>query len=143
MHLAPSLLLEEWASLPGEPMGAITVLIIDDDKLTRWSVSKVLEHAGHLVREAVSLKAGMAALDGEPPDLVLLDIRLPDGDGFALLKAIRMSYPKLPVIMMTAHASPETEQAALTLGAYAHLAKPCDPVALRAVVGEALARGVS
>jgi two-component system repressor protein LuxO len=72
-----------------------------------------------------------------------LDIRLPDGDGFALLKAVRLGHPDLPVIMMTAHASPETEQAALALGARGHLAKPCDPTELQAVVGNTLARGVS
>jgi DNA-binding response OmpR family regulator len=121
-------------------MGKPTVLIIDDDRLTRWSVSKVLERSGYRVREAVALKDGALALEEEPPDLVLLDIHLPDGDGFALLKTIRTSYPGLPVIMMTAHASPETERVALTLGACAHLAKPCDPAGLLAAVGEALAR---
>jgi two-component system nitrogen regulation response regulator GlnG len=125
------------------PMALPLVLIVDDDKLTRWSVSRILGRAGYQVREAGSLTEGEAALERQRPDLILLDIRLPDGDGFALLKAVRLGHPDLPVIMMTAHASPETEQAALALGARGHLAKPCDPTELQAVVGNTLARGVS
>ena len=124
-------------------MGTPTILIIDDDRLTRWSVSRILGRAGYQVREAGSLTEGEAALERQRPDLILLDIRLPDGDGFALLKAVRLGHPDLPVIMMTAHASPETEQAALALGARGHLTKPCDPTELQAVVGNTLARGVS
>jgi DNA-binding NtrC family response regulator len=120
-----------------------TVLIIDDDRLTRWSVSRILGRAGYQVREAGSLTEGATALERQRPDLILLDIRLPDGDGFALLKAVRLGHPDLPVIMMTAHASPETEQAALALGARGHLTKPCDPTELQAVVGNTLAGGVS
>jgi len=124
-------------------MATPTVLIIDDDKLTRWSVSRILGRAGYRVREAGSLTEGATALERQRPDVILLDIRLPDGDGFALLKAVRLGHPDLPVIMMTAHASPETELAALALGARGHLAKPCNPTKLRAVVGDVLARGVS
>lgn len=119
------------------------VLIVDDDKLTRWSVSRILGRAGYQICEAGSLTEGAIALERQRPDVILLDIKLPDGDGFALLKAVQLGHPDLPVIMMTAHASPETEQAALALGARGHLAKPCDPTELQAVVGDALARGVS
>ena len=119
------------------------ILIVDDDKLTRWAVSRILGRAGYQVCEAGSLTEGAIALERQRPDVILLDIKLPDGDGFALLKAVRLGHPDLPVIMMTAHASPETEQAALALGARGHLAKPCDPTELRAVVGDALARGLS
>ncbi len=122
---------------------AASVLIIDDDKLTRWSVSKILGRAGYQVRQATSLEEGAAAIDTHRPDLVLLDIRLPDGDGFGLLKSIRASQSDLPVIIITAHASPETAQTAESLGARGHLAKPCNPAKLQALVAEALRVGLS
>jgi two-component system response regulator GlrR len=119
-------------------MGTPTVLIIDDDRLTRWSVSKILERAGYQVREANSFAEGEDSIEGERPELVLLDVKLPDGDGFALLRWIQTRHPGLPVIMMTAHASQETSQKAESLGAQGHLAKPCDPEGLLALVVEAL-----
>lgn len=119
-------------------MAAPTVLVVDDDKLTRFSLSKILGRAGYRIREAASATEGMAAIAEERPGLVLLDIRLPDRDGFAVLRAIRASHPQLPVVMMTAHHTEETAHEANTLGAWAYLAKPCDPVELQSVVSTAL-----
>ena len=119
-------------------MGAPTVLVVDDDKLTRFSLSKILGRAGYRIREAASATEGMAAIEEERPGLVLLDIRLPDRDGFAVLRAIRASHPQLPVVMMTAHHTEDTAREANTLGAWAYLAKPCDPVELQSVVSTAL-----
>ena len=124
-------------------MGAPTVLIIDDDRLTRWSVSRILERAGCQVREANSFAEGAASIKAQRPELVLLDVKLPDGDGFALLRSIQTTHPDLPVIMMTAHASLETAQEAESLGARGHLAKPCDPEKLLALVVGALGTRLS
>ena len=114
------------------------VLVIDDDKLFRWTASKVLERAGYRVHEAATGEAGLAAVRDCHPDAVLLDIRLPDLDGFALLKAIRQARPDLPVLMVTADPTPETGRQALQLGAYAHFEKPCDWTALLDAVSQAL-----
>lgn len=115
-----------------------TILIIDDDKLIRWSLSTVLGRAGYRICEAATGKEGLAAVESGTPDLILLDIMLPDLDGFALLEAIRHAHPELPVLTMTADATPETARQALRLGASAHLEKPCDSVALLTAVSEAL-----
>ena len=119
-------------------MAAPTVLVVDDDKLTRFSLSKILGRAGYRIREAASATEGMAAIEAERPGLVLLDIRLPDRDGFAVLQAIRASHPQLPVVLMTAHHTEDTAREANALGAWAYLAKPCDPVKLQSVVSTAL-----
>lgn len=119
-------------------MPAPTILVIDDEKLIRWSVSKVLERAGYRVSEAATGKDGLAAIEAGSPDLVLLDITLPDLDGFSVLKAIRQSRPELPVLMMTADATRETARQAFHLGARGHLDKPFDPASLRAAVSDAL-----
>jgi two-component system response regulator GlrR len=119
-------------------MAAPTVLVVDDDKLTRFSLSRILGRAGYRIREAASATEGMAAIEEERPGLVLLDIRLPDRDGFVVLRTIRASHPQLPVVMMTAHHSEDTAREASAQGAWGYLAKPCDPVELQSVVSTAL-----
>jgi DNA-binding response OmpR family regulator len=57
------------------------ILVVDDDKLTRWSLARLLAGFGYRVREAASAAEGRAKAGESPPDLVLLDIRLPDGEG--------------------------------------------------------------
>ena len=119
-------------------MSPTAILIIDDDKLIRWSLSTVLGRAGYRVHEAATGQEGLAAVESGVPDLVLLDIMLPDMDGFAVLETIRQAHPKLPVLTMTADATPERARQALRLGARAHLEKPCDSAVLQAEVSKAL-----
>lgn len=119
-------------------MSAATILVIDDDKLTRWSVSTLLGRAGYHVQEAATGKEGLAAIEEAAPNLVLLDIELPDMDGFTVLTAIRKIRSQLPVLTMTADATAETARKALRLGAQAHLDKPVDFATLDAAVSQAL-----
>lgn len=115
-----------------------SILVVDDDKLTRFSVSRILERAGYRTREAATAQAGLAAVEKERPDVVLLDIRLPDGDGFAVLREIRARFPGVPVVLMTAHHVEGAARAAVAMGARAYLAKPCDPTELHSAVTAAL-----
>lgn len=115
-----------------------TILIIDDDKLIRWSMSELLTRAGFRVREASTGMGGLAVVDHGLADLVLLDIALPDQDGFSVLKGIRQVRPDLPVLMMTADATFESAERALRLGAQGYLDKPYDPAVLQAAVRGAL-----
>jgi DNA-binding NtrC family response regulator len=120
-------------------MSPTAILIIDDDKLIRWSLATVLGRAGYRLHEAATGQEGLAAIERDaPPDLVLLDIKLPDMDGFAVLTAIHQAHPNLPVLMMTADATPETARQALHLGARGYLDKPCDSAVLQAEVAKAL-----
>ena len=116
------------------------VLIVDDDKLTRWSVARILTRAGYRVQEAATTADGLAAIAGDRTDAVLLDIVLPDGDGFSMLRTIRETHPRLPVILITAHGSEETAKTARDLGARGHLIKPCNPAELCAALAVALGR---
>ena len=119
-------------------MAPHTVLVVDDDKLTRFSLSKILGHAGYRIRQAASATEGMAAIEKERPGIVLLDILLPDRDGFAVLRAIRANHPQLPVVMMTAHHTEDTAREARAQGGSGYLAKPCDPTELRSMVSAVL-----
>ncbi len=126
-------------SLPQGAGGAAhEILIIDDDKLTRFSLMQVLVRAGYRVRAAASAAEGLANAREAPPDLVLLDVQLPDGDGGSVLQAFRRSAPTLPVVMMSADPAPETVQRLRRLGACDFLAKPCASILLLALVASLL-----
>ena len=110
------------------------ILVIDDDKLTRWSLAKILARFGCRVREAASAAEGLAKAGESPPDLVLLDMRLPDADGVSVLQGLRRSLPELPVVMMSANPTQERVQRARRLGARGFLPKPCVVAVLQALV---------
>ena len=84
-----------------------TILIVDDEQLIRWSLSERLQQEGYRTVEAATAAEARAALR-DPVDLVLLDYRLPDGDGLTLLKEIKQADPDTLVILLTAYASVET-----------------------------------
>lgn len=102
------------------------ILIIEDEKLIRLSLRSRFEREGYRVTEAETCAAGLAALRNTPPDLVLLDYRLPDGDGISMLKEITTELPATVAILMTAYATVESVVEAMKLGAYTYVNKPFD-----------------
>jgi excisionase family DNA binding protein len=109
-----------------EPSGPI-VLIVDDDAGTRAFVRASLEAEGFEVREAASAPEGLAALEGELPDLVLLDVMMPQMDGWEMLRRVQEKHDiaSMPVIMFSGKVDAEEEAAAR--GATGFMAKPSDP----------------
>ncbi|MDE3156323.1 MAG: sigma-54-dependent Fis family transcriptional regulator [Acidobacteriota bacterium] len=99
---------------------------------------EVLETAGHAVVEADSLAAARQALREARPELVLTDLRLPDGDGLAVLNDARDADSTLPVVVMTAYGGVQDAVAAMKAGALDFLAKPVDPDYLLLLVERAL-----
>lgn len=105
------------------------VLVVDDEPLIRWAVRETLEDAGYGVVEAGSAREAMTALaaaDGRPVAVALLDLRLPDCDDLSLLRRVRGLAPGCQVILMTAHGTPEVLRDAMTAGAYSTISKPFD-----------------
>jgi len=99
-----------------------------------------LEAQGHAVIEARDQAEAAQALRSTPPDVVLSDLRLPDGDGLGVLRASKELDPELPVIVMTAFGSIQDAVAAMKEGALDFLAKPVDPDHLLLLVERALAQ---
>jgi two-component system response regulator AtoC len=115
-----------------------TILVIDDERLIRRSVSKRLGAEGYTIVEAETGKAGIEIAAAQPIDLAVLDYRLPDTDGLAVLKQLRQRDPDLLVILLTGYVSVETAVDAMKIGAYHFMNKPFDLDALAAMVEQAL-----
>jgi len=114
------------------------ILIIDDERLVRWSLAQKMTRWGYEVVEAESAAAGLRALTEESPDLLLLDMKLPDAKGTDVLEDLRKSWPELPVVMITAFGVIEDVVTAMRLGAYDFITKPVDDAKLQSAVIHAL-----
>jgi DNA-binding NtrC family response regulator len=90
------------------------VLVVDDEPLIRWAASSTLVDAGFVVVEASDVAGARQLLGREELDLALLDFRLPDGDGVALMHEIQRAHPQCRFIMMTAFRTPELTAHAAT-----------------------------
>ncbi len=119
-------------------MQQANILIVDDERLIRWSLKARLEQDGCIVTEAESGEKALSALESAPPDLVLLDFKLPDTDGLTLLKKIKQADPDILVIMMTGFSTIETAVEAMKQGAYHYLNKPVNLDELALLVAKAL-----
>ena len=109
--------------------GAPLVLVVDDDDRLREFVRVNLEMDGYSVREAANAEEGLAALEEESPDLILLDVMMPGMDGWDMLRRVqeRHGVGTIPVIMFSGKVEEGTAERAAEQGAQAFLGKPFDP----------------
>src|ERR1039458_110174 len=114
------------------------VLIVDDEKLVRWSLRQKCEEWGYHVLEADNGSAALRVAHNESPDLVLLDVRLPDSSGIEILEQLKKSNDTRAIIMITADPQLEDVKTALKLGAYDFVGKPLDFDELAVAVKNAL-----
>jgi CheY-like chemotaxis protein len=113
----------------------VSILNVEDHAPARFLRSRVLERAGYTVREADSAQQAIEALEQLPPRLVLLDVRLPDGDGFSLCERIKGIRPDVAVVIVTAvHNTDDGRREALASGADAFVVEPIVPEQLVEVV---------
>ena len=119
-------------------MPAEKILIVDDERLVRWSLRQKCEEWGYHVGEAEAGEPALKLAQHESPDLVLLDVRLPDISGLAVLEQQKKNGDARAVIMITADPQLDDVKAALKLGAYDFVGKPLDFDELRVTVKNAL-----
>lgn len=125
------------AALP--PMTS-RILLVDDDRDLSSMLEEFMAHEGFEVSAAHDDSSALLALSDQPFDLVILDVMLPGRSGFEILKDIRESKPRLPVMMLTARGEAIDRILGLELGADDYLAKPFDPRELTARVRAILRR---
>jgi len=114
------------------------ILIVDDDAQLRISFEKLLAAEGHEVRAASSGEAGIAAVRDDPPDVAVMDVRMPGMDGLTAYQRMREIEPRLPVIIMTAYGTTETAIEAIKMGAFDYILKPFDIPDILRLIGQAL-----
>jgi two-component system, NtrC family, response regulator AtoC len=115
------------------------ILVVDDEKLIRWSVAERLQRDGYEVLSAESGEQALEMVAATPPDLVLLDVRLPGIDGVQTLQKALSLHPEMVVLMMSAHSTVDIAVEAMKHGAVDFLVKPFPFQQLDAAVGRALA----
>ena len=118
------------------------ILVLDDEKEIADVIALYLRNDGYEVETAYSGREALGLIEKEEPDLALLDVMLPDIDGFRILQKIREKY-RFPVIMLTAKTEYTDKIAGLTLGADDYIAKPFNPLELTARVKSQLRRYTS
>jgi signal transduction histidine kinase len=116
------------------------VLVVDDEESVVVTIKAILQLDGYDVATTTSGEKARAMVRKVEYDLVLTDLRLEDGDGLDVLKAVRESYPETVTIMLTGYASLESAIQALRAGAYDYLVKPSEVEELRATVARGLER---
>ena len=116
------------------------ILNVEDDAAARFLKSRILERAGFEVVEAEGATDAITRAIESDPKLVLLDLRLRDGDGFQVCEAIKARHPDLPVIMITStYSTAQGRQDGLAAGADAYLIEPVSPDRLVRIISQFLA----
>jgi DNA-binding response OmpR family regulator len=100
------------------------ILLVEDDRSLADGLCKALKHEGFVTNHVAEGKAALHVVDVEPPDIVILDLGLPDMDGLDVLKSIRRRSTALPVLILTARASIDARVSGLDSGADDYLPKP-------------------
>jgi two-component system, NtrC family, response regulator PilR len=116
------------------------ILVVDDEQSMRELLAIMLKKDGYDVVTAESRAVAAGVLGQGPVDMVVTDVKLPDGDGIEILRHVKAASPETVVIVMTAFGTTETAVAALKLGAHDYLLKPFDVDELKIVVRNALER---
>ena len=113
------------------------ILIVEDEKLLRWALTEQLKRVGHKVHDVADLASAREHLDNHQPDVLLLDISLPDGNGLDFFERNLRRLEDTVVIVMTAVGQIEEAVRAMKLGAIDFLEKPVSLDVLLAKIGEA------
>ena len=102
------------------------IWILDDDKSIRWVFEKALARTDLEFKTFSSVAEALNALNHEQPQVIVSDIRMPNGSGLDFLAEVKLRFPDIPVIIMTAYSDLESAVAAFQGGAFEYLAKPFD-----------------
>lgn len=117
-----------------------SILVIDDDTVLAEILSRRLSQQGFATKTADSGAAGLALARSEHPDLILLDLRLPDTDGFSICEELADSSDtcNIPVIILTGMEQPDIIRRSRLAGCYYFVRKPYDPNALLVLIRQAI-----
>ncbi|MEP6918496.1 MAG: response regulator, partial [Acidobacteriota bacterium] len=115
------------------------ILVVDDDHSIVTAFERFLAHEHHSARAATNAQDALRLIGEHPPDLVIMDVRMPGMDGLQALNEIRTRYPHLTVVIMTAYGTSQVSIDAIRAGAFDLLTKPFTLDDLRSIIEKALA----
>jgi DNA-binding NtrC family response regulator len=115
-------------------MNKLTVLVLDDEKRFTEELTEFLENSGFLTYEANSAAQGLSLLKKQAIDLLILDVRLPGVNGLDILKEVKVKYPNMEVIIVSAHGDMDTVIKAMRSGAIDYLRKPFRHIDIRIAI---------
>jgi DNA-binding NtrC family response regulator len=114
------------------------VLIVDDEREMLTNCSRILGRCGYQCLTADTSDQGLALVQTDAPDVVLVDLRMPGKSGIDIVKAVKARHPNIEVVLMTAYATIETAVDAIKQGAFDYLPKPFTATQLQAVIQRTL-----
>ncbi len=117
-----------------------TVFVIDDDEIIRLSCEQILKKSGYKVETFASGHEGIERLKQVRPPLLVVDIKMPELDGFEVIKIVRKIDPNVVIVVITGYATIETAVDAMKMGAYDFLPKPFTPSELRLIIDRGFER---
>lgn len=122
---------------------AASVLIADDDSSISRALSFLMEREGHDVRTVADGEQALAAIERKRPDIVLLDLMMPKGNGYEVCRTLRAnrSYDDIRIVMLTAKGGEADQRIGMDLGADAYISKPFAIAEVVSCVQAVLARG--
>ncbi len=115
-----------------------TIWIVDDDRSIRWVLEKALAKESLDTRSFDNPREVLTALERERPDLIISDIRMPEGDGVKMMETVKARVPEVPVIIMTAYSDLDRAVSAFRGGAFEYLSKPFDVDEVLSLVNRAV-----
>ena len=118
-----------------------TILLVEDDSLLRHAFKLLLEDAGYRIHEAGTAHEAIEVARGETPDLILLDLGLPDAPGLDVARTLRLHEPTqdMPIIALTGRVGADEKQQCIEAGCTSYLTKPIEPKLLLRRLSEFLA----
>ncbi len=114
------------------------ILLVDDHDATRETLTELIRDLDHKVYTAANQAEAIKQIETRTFDLVLTDLKLPDGNGLEIMRRLKQLHPETPVVMITGHATIDNAVEATRMGAYEYLTKPVDLNRLRIVIANAL-----
>ncbi|MCP2521031.1 response regulator [SCandidatus Aminicenantes bacterium Aminicenantia_JdfR_composite] len=114
------------------------ILIVDDEKLIRWSLTKILTQSGYEVKAVESGEEALKEIDETSYDLVFTDLKMTGIDGIEVLKEIQKVSPKTKVVIITAYGTPQVRSLALKFKAFSFIDKPFKAEQIKTVARSAL-----
>jgi DNA-binding response OmpR family regulator len=115
-----------------------TILVVDDEKNIRMTMVQALEANGYHVESAVNGEEALLMLKASPFDLLFLDLKMPGIDGIEVLRQTRAGWPRMPVVVITAHGTVDNAVEAMKLGAADFIQKPFTPDEIRALAASVM-----